>query len=65
MSSIHQLDFKPIIEDLNKHKRDRNSLLEEYINERLRKSLYTYYKELSTSVSVLNRKDNMKVMKNL
>lgn len=65
MSLIHQLDFRSIIEDLNRHKRDRNSLLEEYINERLRKSLYTYYKELSTSVSVLNRKDNMKVMKNL
>ena len=50
---------------LNYH-RDRDKLFYFYVNDRLNKSIKTYYKELSNSVSYLeNRKKINKILKNI
>lgn len=49
--------LEEIITDLNAHKRPKTQLLEYYINERLKKSLQTYYKELGESFRYLEDKD--------
>lgn len=61
--SIHELNL--ILNDTKNHHRDKSFLIEYYINERLTKSLMSYYKDLSTSVDFLDRKDNLKVLKTL
>lgn len=52
-----------MINDLSKYKRDKNSLLEMYIKERLDKSLEVYYNQLNYSLDVLMKRDSLKVMK--
>lgn len=54
-----------ILKDLNNHKRDKAMLLEMYINDRLNKSLETYYKELSDSLQYLATKSDIKILKKL
>lgn len=58
-------DLYNIIDDLNRYKRDKSKLLTFYVNERLNKSLETYYKELSSSFDYLNHRDGVKVMKDI
>lgn len=46
-----------IKQDLSKHHRDRSQLCKLYVQQRLNKSLYSYYSDLSTSANYLqNRK---------
>ncbi|MBO7696654.1 MAG: hypothetical protein J6T10_28840 [Methanobrevibacter sp.] len=52
-----------MINDLSKYKRDKNSLLEMYIKERLDKSLEVYYNQLNYSLDVLMKRDSLRVMK--
>lgn len=54
-----------IAEDLKKHKRDKATLLEMYINDRLNKSLEVYYNELSDSLQYLAGKNDIKIMKKI
>ena len=54
-----------IKQELEKHDRDKNSLLQYYINNRLSQSLRSYYKELNDSYNYLDRKDSLKTLKQL
>lgn len=54
-----------MLKDLSKHKRDKKDLLEMYINDRLSKSLETYYSELSNSLAYLVKKNELRVLKNM
>lgn len=56
-----------IMNELNSHiGRDRDTLWEEYVKERLNKSLTTYYDSLIKSADYLaERKNKLKVMKNI
>lgn len=53
-----------MLKDISKHKRNRDNLLEYYIQERLNKSLETYYIQLSHSLEYLINKDSFRVLKN-
>ena len=53
-----------MLKDIEKYKRCKKDLMEYYIQERLSKSLETYYKQLSYSLEYLISKDNLKVLKN-
>lgn len=54
-----------IIKELSFYKRNKNDLLAQYINERLNKSLQTYYKELIDSFDYLKYKDSSNILKKL
>lgn len=54
-----------MVNDLNSYKRDNSGLLEMYINDRLNKSLKTYYKELNQTIEYLNSKDALNVAKKM
>ena len=54
-----------MLKDLSKYKRDKKDLLEMYINDRLSKSLETYYSELSNSLTYLVKKNELRVLKNM
>ena len=51
------------LDDLSKHKRDRDKLMEFYINDRLSKSIEVYYKELYNSLNYLVSKNNIRVLR--
>lgn len=57
------MDLLYILNEMKDYKRPKEDLLVLYINERLNKSLQTYYKELSSSVLFLSSKDEMQVCK--
>lgn len=54
-----------ILNDIQLHKRDKTLLMQMYIEDRLNKSLITYYKEISESVEFLNSKDPIKMSRRL
>ena len=54
-----------ILKDLNQHKRNKNELIIFYINERLTKSLKSYYDELSVAVNYLNKKDEISLLRKM
>lgn len=58
-------NLKNIIDDLNKHKRNKPDLMEMYIKDRLNKSLEVYYSELSDSLKCLDGKSGIKIMKKI
>lgn len=47
------------------HKRNRDELMEHYINKRLSKSLEVYYKELYDNLDYLVQKSGIRVLKQL
>lgn len=63
------ITFKSVLDgilfDLSRHKRDKKTLMETYINERLNNSLKTYYKELGDAIKYLEDKDVMNVARKL
>ena len=58
-------ELATIITDLKKYKRDKKSLMETYVNQRLNQSLRTYYRELSEAIKYLEDKDAMNVARKL
>ena len=46
-------DIKDMLNDINKHKRPKEKLLEYFIEYRLNKSIQIYYQQLSNSVDHL------------
>lgn len=54
-----------IEKDLKEHNKDRNTMMSLCVEERLNKSLSTYYKELSNSINYLEYKDSLRVMKKI
>lgn len=57
--------LKSILYDVQSHKRDRNELKKMYIQERLSKSLMTYYSETEDSIQYLTDKDGLNLMRKL
>ena len=49
--------------DLSQHKHNREDLMKTYIQERLSKSLVTYYDELYNNLTYLMKKEDLKVLK--
>ena len=49
--------------DLDAHHRDKNGLLESYVQKRLDDSLKSYYEEIQKSLTSLIYKDSLKSMK--
>lgn len=55
-------NLQNVLHDLSKHKRDRNTLLMTYVEERLNKSLQSYYEELTDSFDFLKYKNSQTVL---
>ena len=55
--------FNKMLNDLSKYKRDKNSLMQMYIENRLNKSLETYYSQLNSSLESLLDSDELKVLR--
>lgn len=58
---MNTLKIKEMIDELNSYKRDRKELRAKYINERLNKSLQTYYREIHNAY--LHELSNNKILK--
>lgn len=55
--------FDKMLNDLSKYKRDKNLLMQIYIENRLNKSLETYYSQLTSSLESLLGSDELKVLR--
>ncbi len=55
-------NLQNVLHDLSKHKRDKNTLLMTYVEERLNKSLQSYYEELTDSFDFLKYKNSQTVL---
>lgn len=55
-------NLETILIELNQYKNKQDKLMYNYINERLTKSLISYYKELQTTVNFLNSKKDKIVL---
>ena len=63
--SMSASELDSLLEELKQYKRDKNHLMEFYIEERLNKSLEVYYKELTDSIQYLARRDELNVLKKM
>lgn len=63
--SLFSEKCKSMLNDLSSHKRDKEYLMLEYINLRLDKSFTNYFKDLSSSLEYLERKNSINVMKKM
>ena len=59
------IDFKLVLEELSDYKHNRAEVLYNNINERLNKSLKSYYEELQGSVNTLNYRNSLNVLKKI
>lgn len=59
------MDLNIVLKDLQDYKRSKDTLLPMYIQLRLDKSLVTYYKQLSSSIKYYDKKDELRILKNL
>ena len=57
------MDLEGMLKDLSLYHRNKNDLKILYINERLNKSLETYYKELSSSLDYLSNRNQENLAK--
>lgn len=62
---MDELILNNMLKDINKHKRNKNKLLEYYIQKRLKKSLKNYYKDLLETYNILSHKEPKKVFKTI
>ena len=63
VGNIMYKSLNNILNDLSNYHRNKKELLIYYINQRLNKSLETYYKDLSSSYNYLSSKDTINVAK--
>ena len=54
-----------ILEDLNKHKRSKNDIMQECITSRLNSNFNNYEKELEDSLHYINKQNELSVMKRM
>ncbi len=59
------MNLDNVLDELQKYKRDKKTLLSVYIQDRLNKSLLTYYKQLTSSIRYYDRKDELRILKKL
>ena len=57
------MDLEGMLKDLSLYHRNKNDLKILYINERLNKSLETYYKELRSSLDYLSNRNQENLAK--
>ena len=57
------MDLEGMLKDLSLYHRNKSDLKILYINERLNKSLETYYKELSSSLDYLSNRNQENLAK--
>lgn len=62
---IFKDNLKIILNDMSKYHRDKDTLNQLYIEDRLQKSLESYYHELNKSIDYLNTKDQLKLLKKI
>ena len=56
-------EINNILKDLQKHKHNKNQILEKLISDRLEKCTRTYYQELAKSSAILSEKDPVKLIR--
>lgn len=54
-----------ILEDLNKHKRSKNDIMQDCISSRLNNNFNNYKKELENSLHYINIQNELSVMKKI
>ena len=54
-----------MLDDIKNHQRDKNTLLQNYIQIRLEAGLKSYYSSLMSSLKTLEKYDEKKVLKKL
>lgn len=54
-----------VLQDLQKHKRDKNTVFAECVQKRLEDSVEVYYKEIRQSLSRVYKKDELRLLKKL
>ena len=59
------MNLDNVLDELQKYKRDKKTLLSVYIQDRLNRSLLTYYKQLTSSIRYYDRKDELRILKKL
>lgn len=59
------MNLKQVLNDLSKYNRSKDYLLSLYVNDRLNKSLQTYYKKIEECYNSLKYKNNIKIIKYL
>lgn len=64
MSKV-EIILRGMLNDLSNHHRGRKQLLIEYVNNRLDKSLKSYYNELMSTYEMLSRRNATRVLKKL
>lgn len=52
-----------MLKDIERHKRDKNKLIEYYIQKRLNTSTQNYYKDLLKAYQLISHKDSTKIIK--
>lgn len=63
--SLEMMILNHILEDLQKHKRNKEDLVALCIQERLNKSLEVYEKQLSYSLKYYTKADEIRILKKL
>lgn len=63
--SLEMMMLNHILEDLQKHKRNKEDLLALCIQERLNKSLQVYEKQLSYSLKYYTKANELRILKRL
>lgn len=66
---VDNMSFKDklynIYEDLNSHKRDRDTLLSVLVEERLQKALNSYNQDIANGIGYISRRSELRVLKKL
>lgn len=65
ITSLEMMILNSILEDLQKHKRNKGDLLALCIQERLNKSLQVYEKQLSYSLKYYTKANEIRILKRL
>lgn len=60
-----QAGIYKMLEELNEHKRDKRYLTQIFIQDRLNKSIETYYDDLTRSYNSLKQKNELHVLRKL
>lgn len=62
---VVEQNLKEMLQDLSTHQRDKSTLLIGYVEERLNKTVDTYYRSVLQSAKLLERRNPDKVAKSI
>ena len=63
--SVVEQNLKEMLQDLQAHQRDKSTLLVGYVEDRLNKTVDTYYRSVLQSAKLLERRNPDKVAKSI